>query len=79
VIIMRKQENLFGKQPEKNPNQLPVNILEKEVEELPIYLTEFKPEVQDKIMRFLGIKTAQELNLDTFPIFVLPKTEINDR
>jgi hypothetical protein len=35
---------------------------EKEADELPIYLKDFKPEVQEKIMRFLGIRTAQELN-----------------
>ena len=76
---MRKQANLLGKQLDKNPNQPPVSTGENEAEELPIYLTDFKPEVQEKIMRFLGIRTAQELNLDTFPIFVLPKPEINDQ
>ena len=75
---MRKTANLFGKQQDKNPNQPPMSTCENDVEELPVYLTDFKHEIQEKIMRFLGIKTAQELNLDTFPIFVLPKPEIND-
>lgn len=71
------KQNLSEKQLHKNPNQPPMRMSENEAEELPIYLTDFKPEIQKKIMRFLGIKTAQELNLDTFPIFVLPKPEIN--
>ncbi len=72
---MCKQENLSGKQKEKNPNQPQASTRENEADELPIYLTDFKPKVQEKIMRFLEIKTAEESNLDTFPLFVLPKPE----
>jgi len=71
---MRKQ-NLSEKQLQKNPNQPPMSTNENEADELPIYLLDFKPEVQEKIMRFLEIKTAEESNLDVFPVFVLPKPE----
>jgi hypothetical protein len=46
-----------------------------ESDELPIYLSDFTVEAQQKIKLFLGIKTAEELNLDTFPLFLLPKPE----
>jgi hypothetical protein len=44
-----------------------------ESDELPLYLSDFKVAAQQKIKQFLGIKKAEELNLDTFPLFVLPK------
>ena len=46
-----------------------------ESDELQIYLSDFTVEAQRKIKLFLGIKTAGELNLDTFPLFLLPKLE----
>ena len=46
-----------------------------ESDELQIYLSDFTVEAQKKIKRFLGIKTAEESNLDTFPLFVLPEPE----
>jgi hypothetical protein len=46
-----------------------------ESDELQIYLSDFTVEAQRKIKLFLGIKTAEELNLDTFPLFLLPKPE----
>jgi hypothetical protein len=72
---MCKQTNLFGKQIEKNPNQPPASTGKKEADELLIYLTDFKADAQQKILSFLGIKTPEELNLDTFPIFLLPKPD----
>jgi hypothetical protein len=47
-----------------------------ESSELPIYLSDFTLEAQRKIELFLGIKTAGELNVDTFPLFLLPKPEL---
>jgi len=73
------KQNLSGKQLQKNLTKPSVNAFENEAAELPMYLVDFKPEVQEKIMLFLGIKKAQELNLDTFPLFVLPKPEIDDQ
>ena len=72
---MRKQENLFRKQIDKNPNQPQASTGEKEADELPIYLTDFKADAQQKILSFLEIKTPEELNLDTFPMFLLPKPD----
>jgi len=46
-----------------------------ESDELQIYLSDFTLEVQNKIKQFLGIKSAQELNLDTFPLFLFPKPD----
>jgi len=46
-----------------------------ESDELEIYLGDFTVEAQRRIKRFLGIKAAAELNLDTFPLFVLPKPD----
>jgi hypothetical protein len=41
--------------------------------ELEIFLSDLTPEAQAKVKRFLGIKTAEEANLDVFPLFVLAK------
>jgi hypothetical protein len=46
-----------------------------ESDELQIYLSDFTVEAQRKIKTFLGIKSAKELNLDTFPLFILPKSD----
>lgn len=36
-----------------------------------IYFDDFKPEVQEKILKFLNIKSPEERNYDIFPIFNL--------
>ena len=46
--------------------------------ELPIYLSDLTSEAQTRVKGFLGIKAAAELNLDVFPLFVLPKPERNN-
>ena len=38
------------------------------VDELPLYLNDFKPETQAMIRKFLGIKACKEYNLDVFPL-----------
>jgi hypothetical protein len=43
--------------------------------ELEIFLSDLTPEAQKKVLRFLRVKIAEEDNLDTFPLFVLPKPE----
>ena len=48
---------------------------QEKIGELPIFLSEFTVEAQKKIKRFLEIKSSKKLNLDTFPLFVLPKPE----
>ena len=48
-------------------------------EELEIFLSDLTPEAKKKVMRFLGIKAAKELNLDVFPLFSLPKPERNEQ
>ena len=40
--------------------------------ELEIFLSDLTLEAQTRVLRFLGIKTAEEANLDVFPLFVLP-------
>ena len=44
-------------------------------EELEIYFRDLTPEAQKKVLRFLKIEAPKEANLDTFPLFVLPKPE----
>ena len=44
-------------------------------DEFEIYLSDLKPEAQKKVLEFFGVKTAEESNLDVFPLFVLTKTE----
>lgn len=46
--------------------------------ELEIFLGDLTPAAQKKVLEFLGIKEAKELNLDVLPLFVLPKPEYND-
>lgn len=43
--------------------------------ELEIYLGDLSLEAQEKVLKFLKIKRAEEANLDVFPLFVLPKPE----
>jgi hypothetical protein len=42
-------------------------------DELEIFLSDLTPEAQKKVLEFLGIKAAQDSNLDVFPLFVLFK------
>ena len=44
-------------------------------DELEIFLSDLTPRAQKKVLAFLGIKAAEESNLDVFPLFVLPKPE----
>jgi hypothetical protein len=44
-------------------------------EELEIYLSDLKPEVQKRVLRFLGLRSAEGGNLDVFPLAVVPKPE----
>ncbi len=46
-------------------------------DELEIFLSDLAPEAQTRVLRFLRIKGTEELNLDMFPKFVLPKPERN--
>ena len=43
--------------------------------ELEIFLSDLKPDAQARVKKFLRIKGSKELNLDIFPLFVLPKPE----
>jgi hypothetical protein len=45
-------------------------------DELEIFLSDLPAEAQKKVLEFLGIKAAIESNLDIFPLFVLPKSEL---
>ena len=42
---------------------------------LEIFLGDLTAEAKKKVLRFLKIKTAEEANLDVFPLFVLPKPD----
>jgi hypothetical protein len=42
---------------------------------LEIFLGDLTPEAQRKVLRFLKLKGPKEANLDTFPLFTLPKPE----
>ena len=44
-------------------------------DKLEIFLSDLTPEAQARVLRFLGIKTPEELNLDVFPLFNLPKPD----
>ena len=44
-------------------------------DEFEIFWRDLTPEAQTRVLRFLRIKTAQDLNLDIFPLFVLPKLD----
>ena len=47
-------------------------------DELEIFLRDLTPEAQTRVLRLLRIKTAEEANLDVFPLFVLSKPERNE-
>ena len=36
-----------------------------------IYLEDLKPEIQEKVLEELGIKSASEGNYDVFPLFTV--------
>ena len=38
-----------------------------------IYLEDLKPEIQEKVLEELGIKSASEGNYDVFPLFAVCK------
>ena len=38
-----------------------------------IYLEDLKPEIQEKVLEELGIKSAREGNYDVFPLFAVCK------
>lgn len=40
---------------------------------LEIFLSDLTPEAQQRVIKFLGIKSAAEANLDVFPLFILEK------
>jgi len=40
-----------------------------------VFLSDFNPETQKKILKFLGIKDEKEGNLDVFPLTLIPKPE----
>jgi hypothetical protein len=40
-----------------------------------VFLSDLTPEAQARVLAFLGIKAAEESNLDVFPLFVMPKPE----
>ena len=39
--------------------------------EIDIYLDDLKPEVQKRVLRELGLKSANDGNYDVFPLFTL--------
>lgn len=39
--------------------------------EIDIYLDDLKPEVQKRVLRELGLKSAKDGNYDVFPLFTL--------
>ena len=41
--------------------------------EIEIYLEDLKPEIQEKVLEELGIKSAREGNYDVFPLFAVCK------
>jgi len=43
--------------------------------EMELYLRDLKPEVQRRVLRFLGLKSLKEGNLDIFPIATIPKPD----
>jgi hypothetical protein len=44
-------------------------------DELEIFFGDLTAEAQEKVKRFLKIKSPEDLNLDVFPLFTLPKPE----
>jgi rubrerythrin len=45
-------------------------------DELEIFLDDLTPEAQKTVLEFLKLKTAQDGNLDIFPIAIIPKPEL---
>ena len=39
--------------------------------EIEIYLEDLKPEIQEKVLEELGIKSTSEGNYDVFPLFTV--------
>jgi len=46
--------------------------------EMELYLSDLKPEAQRRVLKFLGLKSPEEGNLDVFPIAIIPKPEAED-
>ncbi len=44
-------------------------------DELEVFLGDLTPEAQKCVLKFLGLKTAAEGNLDIFPLFTFHKPE----
>ena len=44
--------------------------------EIDIYLDDLKPEVQKRVLRELGLKSAQDGNYDVFPLFTLVSAQM---
>ena len=45
------------------------------MEEFSIYFNDLKPEIQQQLLEFYGIKSPAELNLDVFELCVLTKED----
>lgn len=43
-----------------------------------VFFDDLTAECQRKLLSFLSIKSPDELNLDTFPIFQIPKGDSNE-
>jgi hypothetical protein len=43
--------------------------------EMELYLRDLKPEAQRRVLRFLGLKSPEDGNLDVFPIATIPKPD----
>ena len=43
-----------------------------------IFLDDLTESSQREVLEFLGLENAEEGNLDTNPLFVLPKPEVNE-
>lgn len=44
--------------------------------EIDIYLDDLKPEVQKRVLRELGLKSAKDGNYDVFPLFTLGSAQM---
>jgi hypothetical protein len=45
------------------------------MEEFEIYVRDLNKKAQRELLKFMGLRTAQEGNLDVFPIATVPKPE----
>jgi len=45
------------------------------VDEFELYLDDLKPAARKSLLKFLGLKSAEEGNLDVLPLAVIPKPE----